>query len=844
MNELHRFLIKLDDPNKVERKRNYQGVLNTLSSKYPSLEKNEKPLRNHREVCVIWNEKLHAPILRGLRDESERVRELSAEITLFFFGHMACSSPMTLSYILPVLRQRLVRQPGDEVIETSEEVRLLLLTILTKILEMTTDEQEDDLKIHLDDLVRMLGSCIIDTFADVKEMACNDVGLLAKVLSKDFHFNAANLINPLAKSMTHQQKKVRVACIQAVGVVLHHSGFDEFQLIGSHLAQRLFDPVPVVRLSVSKVAGDLLMNWRCALSCSSMLIPLLLTSLEDESPSNREEIWQIWNEVGKKWLVEELDRDHRLKEQVDFQAEAPPPSHYPPEIKRANFGCRKYISKVMFKLLPALKNDLGDWIVETRIKTSQLTYILICHMEETAVICNHADTLLSLFFQGVKDSEVSVMKNMCRAAHVYGYFVPVSTWAPFVSQRLLSQATYTDLMVVSHIINGSDPMLLRGHLDDLALVLQDDSVCLTSNDAYLDCLLECCLAMIKVSSKDCSSISGHLFKIILTIDGLSMNQDLQQSAYEALNLLAQALDLNEQDLFRQELGPALKSLKLECQDWTTNSFRVSVFSRLLTRSGPVVGHYPDLIVSIFNEVLCKEEVEPELRLKMFLTLSKQMGNLRNTLNSQSEFAQSLALNIVTDLILPAVKWQAGRKNEAVRIAAVSSLWSVFSSESLGPKNIWQTSLASKLIPAMNRLLEDDSVKVRLFVCQSFKFLFEQSGPIVPLEYLVKICSHLMKRLDDVNDEVRLSCLQALATVTKCLPAGVSLENHLTGVYTCLLLHMDDSNEIIRNAALETLRITGSKCPKLCLTLTTKAAEKNVHKDPCKQLIDHLQTLKL
>ena len=150
------------------------------------------------------------------------------------------------------LRQRLVRQPGDDVVETSEEVRLLLLTILTKILEMTTGEQEDDLRIHLDDLVRILGSCIIDTFADVKEMACNNVGLLAKVLSKDFHFNAANLINPLAKSMTHQQKKVRVACIQAVGVVLHHSGFDEFQLIGSHLAQRLFDPVPVVRLSVSK----------------------------------------------------------------------------------------------------------------------------------------------------------------------------------------------------------------------------------------------------------------------------------------------------------------------------------------------------------------------------------------------------------------------------------------------------------------------------------------------------------------------------------------------------------------------------------------------------------------
>ena len=71
---------------------------------------------------------------------------------------------------------------------------------------------------------------------------------------------------------------------------------------------------------------------------------------------------------------------------------------------------------------------------------------------------------------------------------------------------------------------------------------------------------------------------------------------------------------------------------------------------------------------------------------------------------------------------------------------------------------------------------------------------------------------------------------------------MNLEKHLSGVYSSLLLHMDDSNENIRNAALETLRITGSKCPKLCLSLTSKAAEKNVHKDPCNQLIEHLQSL--
>ena len=107
-------------------------------------------------------------------------------------------------------------------------------------------------------------------------------------------------------------------------------------------------------------------------------------------------------------------------------------------------------------------------------------------------------------------------------------------------------------------------------------------------------------------------------------------------------------------------------------------------------------------------------------------------------------------------------------------------------------------------------------------------------------------SEIMKRLDDVNDEVRLSCLDALSAVVQCLPHGnnVQLEHHMKGVYTKLLLHMDDSNESIRNAALETLRITGVTCPKLLVSMTNKALEKHVHKDHCHQLVNHLHNLKV
>ena len=71
--------------------------------------------------------------------------------------------------------------------------------------------------------------------------------------------------------------------------------------------------------------------------------------------------------------------------------------------------------------------------------------------------------------------------QMCRAAQIYGYFVPAKAWVPLVSQRLLSEAVFTDLMVVSHVISGSDSLQLRNNLEDLTLTLQDDSVCLTSN---------------------------------------------------------------------------------------------------------------------------------------------------------------------------------------------------------------------------------------------------------------------------------------------------------------------------------------------------------------------------
>merc|ERR1719414_2096414 len=144
-----------------------------------------------------------------------------------------------------------------------------------------------------------------------------------------------------------------------------------------------------------------------------------------------------------------------MKDRVDYSDE-PLPRH-PKDFIRHELGSRQYITRIISKLIPALKNDIRDWLVETRLKASSLTYIIVSHLEETAAITQHAETLLSLMQEGINDTEVKVVKNMCRVANVYGYFVPSKTWSPLIVQRLISQPSTCDLLILSNILQGADP---------------------------------------------------------------------------------------------------------------------------------------------------------------------------------------------------------------------------------------------------------------------------------------------------------------------------------------------------------------------------------------------------
>lgn len=66
----------------------------------------------------------------------------------------------------------------------------------------------------------------------------------------------------------------------------------------SHLAQRLFDPVPSVRMAVIQVVGGWLLDLPDRYSYQPKLIPLLLSGFNDETLEIREEAEGLWHDIG------------------------------------------------------------------------------------------------------------------------------------------------------------------------------------------------------------------------------------------------------------------------------------------------------------------------------------------------------------------------------------------------------------------------------------------------------------------------------------------------------------------------------------------------------------------
>ncbi|KAK7175263.1 hypothetical protein R3I93_002230 [Phoxinus phoxinus] len=773
-------------------------------------------------------------LLKSLSDPAETCRDSTIQIITGFIRSVPKPED-SLPYLMPALAQRL---GGKEILEPAEELRLAMMEMLSLVVEVCGRQ----LAPYLDDMINILQRTITDPFPEVRKESCRCTISFAQCVPDHFHLQAESLLKPLLQTISHQHSQVRVSATQATGAVIRHSAGKNVDDVLSHLAQRLFDDSPRVRKAVTVVVGDWLLHLPDRYSYFHKLIPLLLSSLSDEIPEIRSLAEDLWKQIGSQW---EKENEDDLKDKMDFLL--PAPLLYTSGGERPGLGCRELVVRNLSKLLPAVGRDIGDWLVQTRVKTAQLLRVLLLHAEDHCT--QHLQSLLTVLYHTCVDPEPDVRTQCLESAKLLGAFVSPEVFLKFLlphvedSNSCSSGAPWAPLMVLGAVLRGSSREVLRPHLLKIGNMLAHPEVCQGSQQGlYLDQLLVCVDAVLCVCQVDCDVISLQLVKVLVSVQSLASQQQQHNKAEESVRSLCEAQGLSEAcELYRQHMADLLQWLSDSHHTWTSYSIQKTQLEIIAMQSGPVVGEFLPTLLPLLKSCV-EPSRDPEMRLHIFTMLSKLLLDASNTLDSQGGFGEYMEM-VLQDLLLPNLVWRSGRSAAAVRTAALSCLLAVLHGAAFPAERIVsvEETLSTQLISA----LEEDSKLARLLACRSLHALLKLTTQQLSTDSLNKIYPELLKRVDDSSEDVRLEALKSLSTWFSSLGKNYdthSCRPHLEFLFQQLLLYMDDPDTKVQDSVLEVLKVASAVDGGLLQRQTEAVREKQRSPENCDKLLQHIHSL--
>ncbi|XP_036169739.1 dynein assembly factor 5, axonemal isoform X5 [Myotis myotis] len=650
-----------------------------------------------------------------------------------------------------------------------------------------------------------------------------------------FHMQSESLIGPLMQSISHQHWKVRVAVIEATGTVIQFGNGKSVDDVLPHFAQRLFDDVPQVRQAVTRVVGGWLLALRDRYSFFHKLIPLLLSSLDDEMPHIAQEAASLWAEAGLQWQKE---NEEDLKDKLDFAS--PPPAHHPSPETRPGLGCRELVFRNLSKILPAICHDITDWVAGTRVKAARLLAVLLLHAEDHAT--QHLEALLRTLLLACADEEGAVVSSCTRSAELIGTFVSPEVFLKLLWPMLKKSPSASGLLVLAAVIRGCPREALQPHLKAITTELAGAHIRQGSeNLRYGEKLLQCVQALVSTCGEDGRGCGLQLMQVLVTVMALPGAPGLGNQLQETEAALAAVESSGDgQDLYRQHVGPLLEWLGGSQRGWTAHSPELLQFSVLVAHAGPALGEALPQLVPVLRSCL-QPDRDPQMRLRLLSVLSRALLSAKETVDSQGQLHRYLD-TVVTDILVPNLQWRAGRTAAAIRTAAVSCLWALISSEVLSATQQVED-VRETLLPPVLTALEEDSQMTRLTSCRIVSAFLKSSGGASEPDKFIKIYPELLKRLDDVSTEVRLAAASALAVWLECIRndgAEACYQRDVQHLYKELLVYLDDPDSAVQDAVLEVLQAGSVLFPDLLVRETEAVVHKHRSPTRCEQLLQHVQ----
>ena len=110
----------------------------------------------------------------------------------------------------------------------------------------------------------------------------------------------------------------------------------------------------------------------------------------------------------------------------------------------------------------------------------------------------------------------------------------------------------------------------------------------------------------------------------------------------------------------------------------------------------------------------------------------------------------------------------------------------------------------KFITQMLSLMDDDNKGTRLVACRVMTRTFDLCGSLIDQDRLHNMYLELLKRLDDSNDEIRVTVSKTFLAYLDCFADRYDVNlyrAHLEAMYKGLLVHLDDPEPKIQESIL-------------------------------------------
>ncbi|XP_054278920.1 dynein axonemal assembly factor 5-like [Macrosteles quadrilineatus] len=802
--QLNKYCNELTSEDKKQRKRALENI-------------KKEVLSAGVDVSVSYNN-IHKHIIRCFKDNSEAVRESA----VLFVTDVVTLLPAKEEYINSIMPMIAERLSGDIVLENSEEVRLCLVLLMQQIVSKYTDNLFE----YINDFINILSKTIVDPYPKVKKESCDCAAELAKSTPQYFHMQSESLIIPLTQTLTHQQYRIRVSGIKAIGAVVRWGNNKSLNDVCGPLAERLFDQHHAARAAVADVVGTWLLELPDRYSYFHKLIPLMLTSLSEEITEQRSKAEELWSKVGIQFVQE---NENDLKDKIDYLQETL--AHYPPNVCRPNLGCRTLVQRELSRYLPAVVAELDDWKADVRVKSAQLLCVTVQHAE--ANITQHLEKTLPALYRACGDADARVVDNIERAAEMLGYFVPTDVYWRLMKPSVQECTGPGPVCVLAAVIRSSPRKAVQPQLVDLANILATDNVCHSRQAMYQKQLMNAVRSILIVSREDVAVIRQQLFTVLVSVLGLAAESHITTQAKELLQELASLCSVELQDLYDKHSAALLEEISASVKDWTPLTPQRFIFEAVLTHAGAAVGDNIEVVLSVLSTCLLPQS-DPEATLQMLMAVSYILTDTGTPLARVSDL-DTVLHRTCTEVLQPLLVWRAGRSAEALRTAATGCVVAALQLRPCTPQ------LSEQLVPLLLGLVEDSAFRTRQLATLAVLHVVQalRNSDALAAKDVITIYPVVLKRLDDNNDEVRKTAVCTLCVLFES-PLPLDYQSHLEYLYDTMLLHLDDPNPDFQTVMLDAMKKISSLQPSL---LKSRIKVDNFRsKSKCEELIRFLNQL--